>query len=406
MTIKRVLFVDDEKNVLDGLRRSLRQMRHEWEMDFVESPSEALSAFARQPFDVVITDMRMPELDGSELLKRLMQEYPACIRIILSGHSDPAAIMKSVGVTHQYLAKPCDSDALKKSVDRALSLRSLIGSDSVRGAVSGARDIPAAPEVYSRLVACLRSETTSTADVADIISHDVGLTSRLLQLVNSAFFGLPRAVSDVAQAVVYLGLDTIGSLVLMYGAFKAYDAKDLAGLDVDELMRYSLRSAQIARALAAAEGWSKDHTDQAFLAAMLQDIGKLVLAAEMPQQFSDYALRRPESPVDVEQLEQDTFGATHAQVGAYLVGLWGLPDPIVEAIAYHEAPSGCIDPDFGVFGLVHVASRLALGFDVDEITDPRLEIDSRYLARAGALNRWPSWREIVRSTREDEASAA
>jgi HD-like signal output (HDOD) protein len=192
----------------------------------------------------------------------------------------------------------------------------------------------------------------------------------------------------------------------MYGAFEAYTAKDLAGLDVEELMRFNIRSAHIARLLAAAEGWPKDLTDQAFLAAMLQDIGKLVLAAEMPQQFSDYERRRPESLIDVEQLEQEIFGATHAQVGAYLVGLWGLPDPIVEAIAYHESPSGCVDTDFGVFGLVHVASRLALGLDVNDVADQRLGIDARYLARAGALDRWSSWSAIARSSLDDEASTA
>lgn len=402
--MKRILFVDDEANVLDGLRRSLRPMREEWQMEFVCGAAQALAAFENEPFDVVVSDMRMPEMDGADLLAELMRRHPSSIRIILSGHSDHAAIMKSVGVTHQYLAKPCDSELLKRTINRATALKRLVDSDTVRHAVSGIKNLPALPSLYKQLVECLGSGDASPAKVAQIISRDVGMTARVLQLVNSAFFGLPKTVASVDRAVSLLGLDTITHLVLAYGAFSSYE--DAAtGFDVDALTRDSLRCAALAKTIAQCEKRPKEIADQAFLAGMLHDVGKLVLAVELPGRYADYLALTSGATIDVPEIELEVFGATHAHVGAYLVGLWGLPNPIVEGIAYHESPSACIDPELGVFGIVHVASRLARAPGADDIADPALSVDLDHLSRAGALARWPAWREAIRNHADTETAA-
>jgi HD-like signal output (HDOD) protein/CheY-like chemotaxis protein len=396
--MKRILFVDDESNVLDGLRRSLRSMRKEWHMEFANGGREALLAVQKQSFDVVVSDMRMPEMDGADLLARIMKECPDAIRLVLSGHADPAAIMKSVGVTHQYLSKPCDTDVLRKAIDRACTLKALIESAPVREIVSKLGALPTIPSVYQELVACLQSERSTAANVAAIIGRDVGMTARILQLVNSAFFGLARSVTTLERAVAYLGLDTIGSLVLAQGVFQQYDGLESAVFDADAFMSTSLRTAAVAKAIAEHEKLDKTSVDQAFLAGMLHNVGELVLAVQLPEQYSQYAKQGGTEGPDSERLGLEIFGTSHAHVGAYLLGLWGLPNPIVEGVAYHDNPNECAETGLGLFGIVHIASRAVRHASIESFTDPSLGIRLDYFSRAGAADRLPAWQTVVRRT--------
>src|SRR5262245_37814840 len=100
--MKKILFVDDEPNVLQGLERMLRSMRHEWEMQFAMSGPAALERLAEQTFDVIVSDMRMPGMTGAQLLTEVSQRHPHIVRIILSGQADQEDILRSVGPTHQY----------------------------------------------------------------------------------------------------------------------------------------------------------------------------------------------------------------------------------------------------------------------------------------------------------------
>jgi HD-like signal output (HDOD) protein len=403
--VKRILFIDDDANILEGLRRTLRAMRHDWHMEFVASARLALDAFAAQPFDVVVSDMRMPEMDGGDLLNEVMQRYPTTIRLVLSGHADTAAIMKSIGVAHQFLNKPCTSEVLQNTIERAYGLRALISSETVQGAVSGLHRLPTVPALYRELVRCLQTDLATTDAVAKIIGKDIGMTARILQLANSAFFGLPRAVATVDRAVAYLGLDTVGSLVLSQGLFGSYHSAALGGLAVEKVMEHGLRAASIAKAIAKAEKRDKQTAEHVFLAGMLHEVGRLVLAAELPRKHAECAARSAAPGAELGAIEQEIFGAPHAHVGAYLLGLWALPNPIVEAVAYHEQPSAGGADDWGACGIVHVACRMASHPASDDPADPVLRLDRAYLARVGALERWPEWREAAAASLQPEGDA-
>jgi DNA-binding NtrC family response regulator len=174
-------------------------------MGFVGGGQEALEAYSRSPFDVVVSDMRMPNMDGADLLTEIKRLYPDSIRIILSGQSDAATIMKSVGPAHLYLAKPCDSDELKATIERAYALRRLIGSDSLRQLISTLEALPSIPAAYQEIVACFQDSEASLENIAGIIGKDVGMTAKILKLANSAFFGLATSVNSVERAVSFLG---------------------------------------------------------------------------------------------------------------------------------------------------------------------------------------------------------
>jgi HD-like signal output (HDOD) protein/CheY-like chemotaxis protein len=403
--VMRVLFLDDDMNVLDGLRRALRSMRSTWDMQFVSSARQALEAFAAAPFDVVVSDMRMPEMDGADLLHEVMKRYPTTIRLILSGHADQLAIMKSIGVAHQFLSKPCAPELLQQTIERAHGLKALIESDAVRQVVSGLNGLPTVPALYRELVELLQSTDATTEAVAKVIGQDIGMTTRILQVANSAFFGLPKSVGTVDRAVAYLGLDTVGSLVLAQGVFASYETAERGGFDIEKSMLHAMRTAAVAKAIAKHEECDRQAVEHAFLAGMLHDVGSLVLAAELPSKYAELALRLATPGADVQAAEREIFGVSHAFVGAYLLGLWALPNPIVEAVAYHEEPAACLAGDWGVFGIVHVASCMATQPDCDDI-DAARGLDRRYLQRVGVLDRWSSWRAAAAMALQGEGAAA
>jgi HD-like signal output (HDOD) protein len=391
--MRRILFVDDEPNILDGLRRSLRNKRGEWRMEFACGGRAALEALDRSTFDVVVSDMRMPEMDGAELLARVMRAHPRTIRLILSGHADRAAVMRSVGVAHQFINKPCDTELLAKTIERTCSLRDLVGSESVAAALGGVDRLPTVPALYAELLECLRSDASTNA-IAAVIAKDPGMTARVLQLANSAFFGPASPIASIEGAVKYLGLETLGGVVLAHGLFAQYEQHGVVGLDAAAIRDHGVAAGAIARAIAKAEGSSNEAADQALIAGILHDVGKLVLASAFRREFARCSARGGPAS-EILALELELFGVSHPSAGAYLLGLWGLPMPVVEAVAFHEMPSQCIDTAFGVFGMVHVATRLDAHPEIADAADPALDLDHEYLARAGVLGRWPVWRDAL-----------
>ncbi|HET7809778.1 MAG TPA: response regulator [Steroidobacteraceae bacterium] len=393
MNAIRVLFVDDEPRVLEGLKRMLRPKRNEWQMTFVGSAQAALESLRAEPCEVVVTDMRMPGMSGAELLEVVQREYPDTIRLILSGQAETESVMKALGVSHQFLSKPCDADILQGTIARAFTLRDLAGNAAIKTLVARINKLPTLPATYQRLVACLKSPDADMDDVAKIIAMDPAMSARLLKVVNSAYFGLAKPVVDVARAGTLLGLDRIMSLVLGQGIFSGGDAPQVRGFSLEALWSHSIATATAAHRIAIDEGLDKELVSAAFLAGMLHDIGKLVLAIGMPEEYArvlEMARGRPGSEREIETLE---LQAAHTDVGAYLVGLWGLPNTIAEAIAFHEDPAQCTT-DFGLPGIVHVADRIAHHPEIADPRAPELHLNIDYLDKNGRGSKWNSWREL------------
>ena len=155
---KRLLFVDDEPNVLSGLKRSLHAMRAEWDMEFVDSANAALAALEKQPYDAIISDMRMPLMDGADLLEEVKKRYPDTVRMILSGQSSRGAVFRSISPAHQFLAKPCDPQKLGSRLKQAFATRDLLSNQSVKTVVSRMRSLPSLPTLYGEVMAELQRE--------------------------------------------------------------------------------------------------------------------------------------------------------------------------------------------------------------------------------------------------------
>lgn len=396
---KRILFVDDEPLVLAGLRRMLHGMRKQWEMVFVESGDAALGFMADSAVDVVVSDMRMPGMNGAQLLNEVMKRYPRTVRLILSGHADQDLILKCVGSTHQYLSKPCDPDALRATVSRAIGLEASLKNERLQRLIGQMDHLPSIPSLYMKIVETINDPRASLAAVSDIIAQDIGMTAKILKLVNSAFFALRREISSANHAVAYLGLDTIKSLVLSINAFSQIETRELEGFSLAELWNHSLGTAAAAKRIAQIEGAGSKIADEAFVSGLLHDAGKAALAFNFPEEYGQ-ALRDPaDGKIDPLGAEQRAFGASHADVGGYLLGLWGLPVPVVEAIALHHQPQLAADKTFTPLTAVHVANALVHAGDRRECPPA---VDRQYLATLGLGDRINVWQRELASLHSNE----
>jgi len=402
---KRILFVDDEPKLLEGLQRMLRPMRQEWEMRFAQSGAEALNILGKEPFDVVVSDMRMPGMDGAQLLAEVKGRFPQTVRIILSGHSEKEFVLKSVKTVHQYLSKPCDPETIKSVIRRACSLSELLDEGPIKELVSTITSLPSLPSLYFEIIEALRSPDVSLQKVGEIISRDIGMTAKILQLVNSAFFGLPRQISNPTQAVTLLGLEVIRTLVLSIHIFEQFDQGKQKEGSLEHLWRHSIRTGILAKGIAKEEGQSHPVMDDAFTAGLLHDLGKPLLSTNFPERYREAEEAMRCGKIPAWEAERQIWGTTHAVVGAYLLRLWGLPDSIVEAVAFHHCATERQEDSFSPLLAVSVANVLEHWTEATEDLSGVQPLRD-HLERSGLGDRFVRWIDVCRQIGESETGAS
>jgi HD-like signal output (HDOD) protein/ActR/RegA family two-component response regulator len=328
--VKHLLLVDDDPAILAGLQRVLRRWHNDWQVAIASSATEALERCESQPFAVVVTDMRMPGMDGGQLLHEIRRRQPETIRMVLSGEATPEAAMRAVSCAHQFLAKPCDATTLHRTLVEVCAVGELIADPDLRALVNSLGALPTTPAVYTALTELLERPNTDITDVAAVVSKDVAMSAKVLQLVNSAFFGLSRPATGINEAVAYLGVGVIQALALSAAlASVASPAVPVPGFDPEALQERAQAVALTARRLAPAE-----LRDAAFTAGLLAESGQLVLACTRPDDFAfDLADAEAEGRA-LAELQRERRGFDYGQVGAYLLGLWGIPLSIVYAVAH------------------------------------------------------------------------
>lgn len=391
-TRRRILFIGTEPRVLAGLRRALYGQRDEWDMVFVEGWQSALDAFDRAPFDVIVTDM---QVRNDELLRELMSRYPSTVRIVLSSEAQRDSMLRAVGPMHQYLAMPCDADTLKATVARACALSDLLANERLRRLVTQMETLPSLSSLYLDILDELRSPDPSARRVGDIIAQDLGMSAKVLQVVNSAFYALRQQVSSPAHAVVLLGLDSIRILVLSLHVFQQFESLPVRCLSLNSLWRHSIMVATAAKRTIELETADPQAADHAFMAGLLHDVGKLVLAVNLSAEYSEVIDRAKAERIGLHEAETEALGATHAEVGAYLLGIWGLPDTIVMATAHHHSPRNGDEQDFGPLAAVHVSNALIREASPLARVGALPELDVQYITELGLADHLSRWRHVA-----------
>lgn len=396
---KHILFVDDEPNLLAGLKRMLHHMHEQWDMSFVTSGKEALKLMGQQAFDVVVSDMRMPEMEGAELLNHIKKLYPQTICFILSGCTDKKMILKTVGPADRFLTKPCDPGELKEAISKALDARKSLGNkEQLMATLSETRHLPTIPELYTQLKELLESPDSSFKDISAIISKDISMSAKVLQLVNSAFFGLRQRIKNVHQAAVYLGIGTIKAIIITTDVFSKFSEEEMARFSINKLYKHSILTGILSGKIAAT--LSGQLVDSAGMAGMLHDLGKIIFIKNKPLEYKNIYAKSEKEGIPLHILEKEWMDITHAELGGYLMSKWGLPSEIVEAISFHHAPLQSDKANSaGILTAVHIADSLYHEID-NTSKDENIRLEAVYLKNLKLETYLPDWKEETKIVME------
>lgn len=393
----RVLFVDDEPSLLKLYQLIFEQEKAQWELGFAGGASEALTLMEGKPFDVVVSDMRMPGMTGAELLQEVMIRYPKTSRLIMSGYADQESVAKCLSATHQFLPKPCQMDVLKSTLLRVCALDAALMDEKLKSVMAQLKTVPSLPTLYFRIMELLSAPDASMDQIGEVISQDLGMTAKILQLVNSAFFGIARRISNPVEAIQLLGIGTVRSLVLSLHVFSCFDHQHSKHFSIERVWNHSLATGRIAQRIAKTFQRDRVLTDEAHVSGMLHDIGKVMLASSLPNEYQAALALAVERKQPVVDAEREIFGVTHAEVGAYLMGLWGLPISVVEAIALHHTPARTAIKAFSPLTAVHVANVFEQELNPGALPEPApLKLDMDYLTTLGVQGSIEAWRDEAR----------
>jgi len=392
--MKRVVFVDDEARILEGLRRLMRSLRHEWEMEFYDSPLTALERLETAPADVVVSDIRMPVMDGSQFLTEVQKRWPATVRIVLSGQCDREVVFRAVIPAHQFLTKPCNPDLLRSTLARLKDLRERLINEEIRSQISAITSLPVSGRHSERLIELLKSDNATISDVAQVVASDVGMAVKVMQLVSSNFFGSQRRLCLPFQAAQQLGLDVIRTLVLDYGLFSADGLAPELAPWLDYYDELCLATAQCAQRIAEQETSDAATILVSYLAGLFAKIGIAIFASVDPVKYRQvFRMAIQDGTRALSDYEHQFYGVVRGEAAAYLLALWGLPATVVETVEHADAPARSSDSTFGPVTAVHVAQYLVTT-TMEATRGLKAKLDEQFLKRVGYYHRLDEWREI------------
>ena len=389
---KRVLCVGEEQALWRELRDPGSSFSGQWAAEFAKTGPEALAWAEQGNFDAVVADVQLFDMSGVDLLDAIMQRQPNAFRIVVSEHGDLESTVRCIGKAHHHLLKPCDAAMLLNALNQASSGPEWKPGPNVQRLIGKMRWVPSPPTLYFRVALEMESPGASVDRIGEIIAEDPPITAKVLQLANSAVFGLQLQVNQPGEAVAYLGLEATRSLVLLAHTFSEFDGLPRVGFSVDELWYHSVLVGQFAREIALLEQQESEPGEQTYSAGLLHDLGKILFAANVPTPFGKAVTVARQDQRNLHEVETEILGANHAEIGACLLAIWGLPAEIIEAVALHHQPCAAAHKGFGPLTAVHAADAFAHQLAPDHPHIVALELDQAYLQQIGLAQRVEFWR--------------
>ncbi|MGM0444302.1 MAG: HDOD domain-containing protein [Fibrobacterota bacterium] len=398
-----VLFVDDDLQVLHTYRRMFGGSTS-WDSYFAADGAEAMEYLDSCAIDIVITDLEMPFIDGVRLLSWVEQHHPDVTRVILSGYTPVSVSPEMFSTAHRFFRKPAAKEAITHFINTTLFLYGSIYQGQARAALNSIHTLPAFPSVLSELDHLFRDGEPAVKHVAALISRDPGLSATILKLVNSDYFPIPHDISSVQQAVALLGLDVIRGLVLVTHLFDSMPQKIIDDFNIAYFMRHSALTSAFCRAIGGCEGWTPAEIEFITSAGLFLDVGELIFALNYSDIFKEIADHIAQYGGEMARMEERNIGMGHGEAGAYVLGLWGLPDDLISLIAVHHRPerirdNPCPGPGQLTFAAVlHCADLWACEFLHGEQPGRCDALNESFISQSGFASRLVQWKDVCRST--------
>jgi HD-like signal output (HDOD) protein len=392
---KQICFVGVTGPELETLQSALAELREVWECVFCSDGESALKLLAAQPFDAVITNQRLDGMNGAVLLHLAANRFPRAVRFILGNMADQQLVINSIGATHQFISSPWEAEDIIAILHRSLMLDSVLSNAKLRSFAPRLGKMPGIPATYFEILKKVQSPDVSTESIGEIIARDPALTARLLQMANSPACGLSQKVASPLEAVSILGLDAIKSLVLCLQVFRQTPAGGMPSMSLDALWRRSFIVGNMASKIAEIQTGDARLASEAFTAGLLHKVGQIILATNLPQEYGPVIAAASQGARPLREEELARLGVTSDQVGAYLLGLWGLPPGLVEAVGLHSTPGRAGTREFSSLTALHVAVALADEEHGSEGGLPAAQLDAEYLALLKLSAQPDEWRKAM-----------
>lgn len=393
MSGKRVLFVDDTESILFGYKRFCDMLYDEsWRFFFASDGAEAIEIIESYSVDMVVTDLDMPFYDGVHLLDYIVRKVPEIIRVVVSGTTSTEKRVVVTCTAHQFFEKPAIPKSLKQMFSRVLYLDSILVSKETRDFVHQLGALPTLPQAFVDLQRESNDPNFSLKRCGEIIAKDPALSANILKVVNSSFFDIPNRVHSPEQAVSLLGIEMIRAFIVQDYFYHNFSKRPSLPLSVDKFSHDSFQCAKIAKHLARFEGESRQRCDEIYVASLLHNIGILIFNYHFPKRYGQVIRDASELEVSMSELEKRYIGATHEEVGAYILGLWGFEKELLEAVVCHHRPSKSPSGAHDLLDYIYSAEMLYSSIDKN-YTGTFCE-DQEYISFRKLLPKIQEWREI------------
>lgn len=388
-----ILIIDEDPAALERYRETLAPKSAHWSVTCISSAEEAVARVREQAPDLVIAALAVNQGQGAQLLSEIEAVAPNTQRFITATAEDRPKLEATFGSAFQFLPTSCPADRLITEIQRCVAIDTWLGNARVKQLVAKMGEFPSLPPIYLKVVNALNSRDASAAAVAQAISGDLAISAKVLQTVNSSYYGFDEKVSNITQAVGILGIDCVKTLVLAIQVFSRLGRTTEQKALTDQLWHHSMSVAVIAKRVAEHETGDEKAGEEAYSAGLMHDIGKLVLLNAAPEPFKQARDLARQKAIPLWQAENVVIGCNHAETGAYLLARWGMPANLTEAVALHHEPINSFGKRFSALAAVHIAN--ALVWERQSPEHPDAVASEAFLAEIGKASAWKTWQAVA-----------
>lgn len=398
----RILLIDEDPQTLKSYREALAPKAPLWILNCTSSADEGLESAREHRPDIVIAALSTNDGHGAQILSEIEKIAPSAQRFITATEADKPKLKATFGSTFQFLPNPCPANRLVTEIQRCVAIETWLADDRIKRLVAKIGEFPSLPPVYLKVVNALNSRDASAGSIAQAISGDLAISAKVLQTVNSSYYGFDQKISNITQAVGVLGVDCVKNLVLAIQVFSKLGSTEDHRALIDELWHHSMSVAITARRIALHETEDEKIAEEAYTAGLLHDIGKLVLLNAEPDLYDAARQHAREESIPLWSAEDQLVGSNHAEIGAYLLARWGMPTNLTEAVALHHQPTISSSKTFSPLAAVHVANAL-IHYRLSE-DHPGAFPSQEFLTEIGKHRPMETWADIA-SGKAQPASA-
>ncbi len=389
----RILIIDEDSQALQDYRGALAPKSSQWDIDYAASVEEGLTAAQENKPTVIIADLSIAGGHGADILAQLEKIAPDAQRFITATEADKPKLESTLGSSFQYLPSPCPAPRLITEIQRSIAIDNWLGNDRIKELVAKMGEFPSLPPIYLKVVNALNSRHADTGAIAESISGDLAISAKVLQTVNSSFYGFDQKIANISEAINILGTDCVKNLVLAIQVFNTIgNSKDQKAI-TDELWHHSMSVAVAARRIVNYELKDEKAAEEAYTAGLMHDIGKLILLNAVPELFAQARELAQKNSIPQKEAEDIVIGCNHAETGAYLLARWGMPTNLTEAVALHHDPVNSFGKTFSALAAVHVAN--AIVHQRQKADHPSAVVSEEFLVEIGKSDSWQDWLDVT-----------